>query len=71
MSKKLSKCSAAFDYIENTLIVLPAASGEITIFSSNKCYCNSKCKCKCKCNLYFNIFCNYRNHKENVKSNNK
>ena len=31
MSKKLSKYIAAFDYIDKTLIVLSAASGEISI----------------------------------------
>ena len=33
MSKKLSKCIAAFDYIDKTLIVLPATSGGICIIS--------------------------------------
>ena len=31
MSKKLSKYIAAFDYIDNTLFVLSATSGEISI----------------------------------------
>ena len=31
MSKKLSKCIAAFDYIDKTLIVLSATSGGISI----------------------------------------
>ena len=33
MSKKLSKYIAAFDYIDNTLIVLSATSGGISIIS--------------------------------------
>ena len=33
MSKKLSKYSAAFGYIDNTLIVLFATSGEVSIIS--------------------------------------
>ena len=33
MIKKLSKCIAAFDYIDKTLIVLSAASGGISIIS--------------------------------------
>ena len=33
MSKKLSKCNAAFDYIDKTLIVLSATSGGINIIS--------------------------------------
>ena len=33
MSKKLSKCIAAFYYIDKTLIVLPATSGGISIIS--------------------------------------
>ena len=33
MSKKLSKCIAAFDYIDKTLIVLSATSGGISIIS--------------------------------------
>ena len=33
MSKKLSKYIAAFDYIDNTLIVLSATSGGISIVS--------------------------------------
>ena len=33
MSKKLSKYLAAFDYIDKTLIVLSAISGEISIIS--------------------------------------
>ena len=33
MSKKLSKYIAAFDYIDKTLIVLPATSGGVSIIS--------------------------------------
>ena len=33
ISKKLSKCIAAFDYIDKTLIVLSATSGGISIIS--------------------------------------
>ena len=33
MSKKLSKYIAAFDYLDKTLIVLSATSGEISISS--------------------------------------
>ena len=33
MSKKLSKYIAAFDYIDQTLIVLPATSGGVSIIS--------------------------------------
>ena len=33
MSKKLSKCNAAFDYVENISIALFATSGRISIIS--------------------------------------
>ena len=33
MSKKLSKYIAAFDYIDKTLIILPATSGGISVIS--------------------------------------
>ena len=33
MSEKLSKYIAAFDYIDKTLIVLPATSGGVSIIS--------------------------------------
>ena len=33
ISKKLSKCIAAFEYIDKTLIVLPATRGGISIIS--------------------------------------
>ena len=33
MSKKLSKCIAAFDYFDKTLIILSATSGEISALS--------------------------------------
>ena len=58
ISKKLSKCIAAFDYIDKTLIVLSTTSGES--------YWNSWRISKCK--FYFNIFFNYKNNKKIIES---
>ena len=63
-SKKLSKYTAAFDYIDKTLIILSATSGGISnVFY--KCYWSSCRNSKCK--FYFNIFSNFRNNKETEK----
>ena len=59
-SKKVSKYVAAFDYIDNILIVLSATSGRVSIFFFYNCYWSS-CRNR-KCKVYFNFFFNYRNN---------
>ena len=64
ISKKLSKCIAAFEYIDKTLIVLPATRGGIFFCMCYSCFCrNSK--------FYSCIFFDKINNIKTVKNNKK
>ena len=66
MSKKLSKCIAAFDYIDKTFICNIWSNKHYFFY---KCYWNS-CRIS-KCKFYSSIFFGNRSNKKIVKSNKK
>ena len=67
ISKRISKNITEFDYIDKTLIVLSATSGEVSIIIFCKCYW---CSCRNnKCKFYSCVVFGNRNNKKSLTSN--
>ena len=69
MSKKFSKYTTAFDYIDEALIVFSAANGEISIISYVSVIGVPAGRERCK--FYSCIFFDKRNDKDTIRNNKK